>query len=448
MKEPSHFYPRYVDLNKGESVSLPGLPRITLLGKQIVLRDETLNRIAESAVHVKVGARKVTVPVGLEHESVAVGDVCVGGELTLDYPKDFPNERLRLTKAARLRISKRGVPLLPPDKYGYPFDMPWNNGARSQAWLAVCYSLARIEGDPAGKIGRYHDGYDIGVWEGLTVRSVCRGKVARARAYKACVECGLMRPNVGTKREPHSLLIEDLERPLLFYYGHLSGCARTFRAGDTIEKGEVCAYTSIRGASGGWYHLHLTILDLAQRVRVNPFPFLREWYLNTLPHYADFLTDFAVHVSSERWNNQAYDRMAFVNKVVAGRAKPIRRYRASVPGCIYLRDAISPAPVANIRENEHQPFLVLASEFRSRVGTGELWLGHTGKVTAILNGKLVYSGENKTPYERHVRPMQPDSVMIKCRYRKGRNRLVLACERTNVFGVLSVRPRDAYGCPM
>lgn len=237
-------------------------------------------------------------------------------------------------------------------------------------------------------------------------------------------------------------LVKHSELPLLYYYTHLSGLARAFEIGDVIEKGEVLGYASNRGSSGGWYHLHFSLILIDEGVHVNPFPFLAEWYRASMPYYLDFLTDFDVY--------EGADRSGEVERaIVAGRASGGRPFHNSLPGIVHLREATAEAPFAGLNHIGFGRKAIVTAMFTApEAMEGELWLGHTGRARLYLNGEAVYAGGSLTAYHRSVQPMQADAQMIPCRFKEGENRVVLAVEQTDVFWQFSLRPRTRLGLPL
>ena len=437
-------FPVYFEIDVGETVTVKGFPPITLVDKKVTVFDEKTQRIGTARAKVRIGGKEVVLGVGHENDDVIVGGVRLGVEVIRDYEKEFTNSRFHLVKDARLRIARAGEPLTPAGSCSYPFFEPWNSGARNQGWLTVCTNIQAIESGQF-KPQRYHDGYDFGAFEGQLIRSVCRGTVVSPDKYPQLLKKGLLsnrnRAPVGT----NPFLVKHSELPILFYYTHLSGLTKNFKEGDIVEAGDIIGYASSRGSSGGWYHLHFSTILIDQQVHVNPYPFLAQWYKESMPHYMDFLSDFDVY----HFKGKASERETFEQAAVAGKAKPTGKFHNALPGVIHLREAIAEAPYAGVNHAIFGQFAVLKGQFEaSQAMNGELWLGHTGKCRLYLNGQQVYSGENKNPYHRSVRPLQTDSQMIKCQFKKGVNEVVVAVEQTNVFWAFSIRPRTRLGLPL
>ncbi len=436
-------FPVYFEIGVGETVSLDGFPPIKLVDKKVTFWDENLKRIGAAQVTVLVGKEKVVVPIGYENDDVVVGNVRLGAEVISDYEKEFGNARFHPDKDVRLRIAKVGEDLMPGGVY--PFSEPWGSGTRNQGWLTVCTNIQSIE---SGKFTqqRYHDGYDFGAWEGQLIRSVCKGTVVLASKYpQLLVKRIISNRNGGAVVGGNPFLVKHAELPVLFYYTHLSGLAKDFKDGDTIEAGEIIGYASARGASGGWYHLHFSTILIDQQIHVNPFPFLKEWYKKSLPHYMDFLSNFDVY----HFKGESGKRTEFEQSVVASKVKPTGKFHNSLPGVVQLREAVAAAPFSGMNHAISGQFAILKGKFDCPEDmNGELWLGHTGKTRVYLNGEQVYSGENKNPYHRSARTIQTDSQMVKCQFKKGVNEVMAAVEQTNVFWSFSIRPRTKLGLPL
>ncbi len=438
-------FPTYIELNVGESVQVGDYPEITLISQKVMFYDSTYHRIGASEVELQAGDKRVVIPMGYENSDVIVNGVRIGAELISDYERDFTNDRFHLEKDARIRISKAGEPLMPEDSYVYPLYTPWNSGFRTQGWLTVCINVDVMEGIAENKAARYHDGWDFGTWEGQLVRSVCRGTVVSPDAYPEFIEKNLLYNKNDAPIGTNCFLVKDPEQPVLYYYTHMSGLTRDFKRGEIIEKGEPLGYASNRGSSGGWFHLHFSIIHLEKKVHVNPFPFLKEWYVKSLPQYRDFLTDFDVFYKPDN----SIDRAQFENDVVLGKIEPTHKFRNSLPGIVHVREAVAEAPFSGLNHVVVDQFAILKGAFECENDMpGELWFGHTGKARLYLNGELIYDDENKNPYHRKMQPFQWDSQMKQVDFRKGINEVIIAIEQTNPFWSFSIRPRSRLGIPM
>ena len=439
----SNNFPHYVEMNVGETVTIEDFPSITLISKKVTYRDPVSERIGAAQATLQISDQKIVIPVGYEHNDVIVDDIRLGVEVISDYEFERINDRFHLTKDARIRISRAGEPLMLSGTHVYPLFTPWNNGARTQGWLTICCNINSIEGSIDPQLNRHHDGYDFGTWEGQLVRSVCRGIVVSPDDYPELIEKKLLYNKNNAPISGNPFLVKHPDLPLLYYFTHLSGLARHFKKGDIIKKGQVLGYASARGSSGGWYHLHFGIILIDQHVCVNPYPFLVEWYKESMPHYSDFLSDFDVYYSTD------YTQKQLEEAILNDKIESNKRFHNSLPGVVHLREAVADAPYSGLNHVVFDQFAVLKGEFISdEEMMGELWFGHTGKARLYLNGKQIYSGENKNPYHRSVQPLQVDSQMLQCQFAKGVNYVIIAMEQTNVFWEFSLRPRTRLGLPL
>jgi hypothetical protein len=438
-------FPTYVELNVGETIKLDNYPPITLLAKKVTVYDSAYQRIGAAEVLLKVGDEKVIVPVGYENPDVIVNNVRIGVEVISDYEKEFTNNRFHVDKDARIRISKVNEWLTPKDSHMYPLYSPWNSGLKTQGWFTVCYNVSAMEGKITKKANRYHDGWDFGVWEGQLVRSVCTGKIVSPDDYPEFIKLGLLYNKNGARIGTNPFLVKDPDFPILYYYTHLSGLAKDFKEGDFIQKGEPLGYASARGSSGGWFHLHFSMIHLEKKIHVNPFPFLAEWYKESLPHYQDFLTEFDIYY----FPDESQNKIKFEKSVLDNQVKLSGKFVNSLPGIVHVREAVAEAPFSGLNHVLFDKFAILKTTFFSEnKQAGEIWFGHTGKARVYLNGDLIYNGENKNPYHRKVQPFQWDSEMIQNEFKKGENEIIIAIEQTNPFWAFSIRPRNRLGIPL
>jgi len=232
-----------------------------------------------------------------------------------------------------------------------------------------------------------------------------------------------------------------VDLPILYYYTHLSGLARAFSVGDTIQKGDILGYASARGSSGGWHHLHFSLIHLEKKIHINPFPFLKEWYNESMQHYDDYLTRFEVFQPQVGESN----KNEFEKQVAAGTVSADHLFTASAPGVIQVREAVAACPLAGLNHVSFNQFALLKSRFSTHEKKGEIWFGHTGVARLYLNGKMIYSGSNNHPYHRSVQPFQWDAIMIGVEYNQGENELLVAVEQSNPFWSFSLRPRNQLG---
>ena len=433
-------FPEYIELNCGESTVIFG-SEITLLSKSVLGFDSLINRITASNVEILVDGEKYKILVGYENDDIIAGNLRIGVELISDYENTFTNKRIHLEKEARLRISKANETLTSVSEYVYPLFTPWNSGFRTQGWLTICWSIQSLEGKKPINVGRYHDGVDIGVWEGQLVRSVGEGIVVSPDNYPEFLERSLFYNKNEAPIGPNSFIVKDKELPIIYYYTHMSGLARDFKDGDRIKKGEVLGYASSRGSSGGWYHLHFSLIHTEKMIHLNPFPFLKEWYNESMGLYRDFLTEFEVYSFANYANKYEFER-----KVVDNEIEPERVFSNSIPGIIHVREMITQYPFSGHNHATFDQYVAVKSKFTCKKNcNGELWFGHTGIARLYLNGKLVYSGENSDKYHCSKQPFQWDSEMMKVNFKEGDNEVVIAIEQTDPFWSFSIRPRNRLG---
>lgn len=242
--------------------------------------------------------------------------------------------------------------------------------------------------------------------------------------------------------------------PVLYFYTHLSGLTRDWKEGDRIKKGQIIGFCGDRGSSGGWHHLHFGIVLINDAVCVNPFPFIKEWYLESMPHYLDFLSDFEVYLPGK--DNDLVDQIE--REVLSGSRESNSVFHNSLPGAVLLKDALVPIPYVRGRDEfwetpiyEVPGYAVLTTNFNSHETLpGELWVGHTGLLKVYLNGELVYSGEDRTTYifGDGTQPFQWDSKKIKCEFKKGTNRLVFIAHKRDRTWAFTICPRTRLGLPL
>lgn len=448
-------FPHYFELDTGETAVIEDFPPVTLISKKVDYLEKRVkgvrlgwveNRIGSASAVVRIGVEDIVIPVGYQNEDVVVGTVRIGVEVISDYEAENPNARLNLEKDARLRVAHVGKPLMSKGSHVYPLFSPWNNGFRNLVFLTACTGIYALEGDNKSGMGRYHDGFDFGTWEGKLVRSVCRGIVVSPDDYPELIEKAILYNKNNRRIGTNPFLVKHPELPLLYYYTHLSGLAKDFQEGETIGKGEILGYASNRGSSGGWHHLHFSMIHLDHKMHINPYPFIAEWYREFMTHYSDFLSVFEVYYQE---NIKSEDRETFERKVLEGQIPCNHHFSNSLPGVIHLREAVAKAPYSGLNHALFNQFALLKGRFIiTEQMSGELWFGHTGIARLYLNGEEVYLGENETPYHRSVQPLQVDSKMIQCKYKKGQNEVVIAIEQTNPFWSFSIRPRDRLGLPL
>ena len=438
-------FPTYIEINVGETIKYKDDLKVKLVAKRVTYFDSTLDRIGAAEVDIVINNNKYTLPVGYENHDMVIENFRIGVELISDYEKAFVNKRIHLNKDVRLRIAKAGESLMPKGSHVYPLFTPWNSGWRKQGWLTVCYNIETLEGKKNLEVGRYHDGWDFGAWEGQRVRSVSKGIVVSPEQYPEFIEKDLLYNKNNAPVGPNPFLVKHPELPLIYYYTHLSGITRNYHLGDTVKKGEVIGYASNRGSSGGWYQLHFSMIHTKKMVHINPFPFIHEWYIESMDYYTDFLSNFKIFLNE----NQKESPYAFERKIITNQEKYDKTFNNSTPGIIHMREAIADCPYSGLNHVLFDQYTVLQTKFDvEKAMDGELWFGHTGISRLYLNGKLVYSGHNTKHYNRSIQPFQWDSEMILCNFQEGKNKIVIAIEQTSPFYSFSIRPRNRLGMPL
>ena len=438
-------FPVYVDLDEGEKIKPAGYPEIELLDTKIKLYDSTIMRIGAASIVLAVNGEEVEVPVGYAHPGVVIDDYIIGAELIRDYVAyvERHNRRFKLFKDARIWIAKGDENLLPSHNYSYPLFSPWNSGMREQGWLTVTYNIEHIEGSQAWEPGRYHDGWDFGVWENQLVRSFSAGKVVSPDDYTELIENGLLYNKNNAALGTNPFLIKDPDLPILYYYTHLSGLARNYQVGDEVKAGEIIAYASNRGSSGGWYHLHFSMIHLENSYHINPFPFLKETYEKDMTHFHDFFSEFQVYQPEPGANPYDFERAVMNDKMAAKHT-----YRNALPGIIQMRDAVALSPLSGFNHALFDQLAMLKTNFETDESMpGEVWLGHNGDFRVYLNGKLIYAGKNTDEYDAGKKPFQWDQTTIPAEFEAGDNEIVLFTRQNNPFWSFSLRVRDRLGMP-
>ena len=161
-------------------------------------------------------------------------------------------------------------------------------------------------------------------------------------------------------------------------------------------------------------------------------------------HYIDFLSTFRVFQK----NDPQKRTFEFEKEIIQGQHEPLRTFKNSLPGVVYARDAIAKCPHSGHEEAIFDQYAVFESSFESTASEGEIWLGHAGIARVYLNGELIYTGENKSPYALKNQPFQWDAEMIKVKYNNGINTVTVALEQTSPYWSFSIRPRDRLGMPL
>ena len=439
-------FPDYYDVNLGEIVKVKWGSPVKIVAKKVTWFDSAYNRLGSADVTIEVNKKEYVIPVGYEHAGTIIENMLIGVDYISDYDVAFKNDRIRLDKEVRIWIAKAGEKLLPENSFVHPLFTPWNSGFRNQNWLAITFNIEDLEGKKDRATGRYHDGCDLGIWEGQLVRSVSDGIVISPDDYPKYLDKSLFYNKNGAPVGPNAFLVKHETLPLIFYYTHMSGLSRQYQKGEKILKGEVLGYASSRGSSGGWYHLHFSMIHTGLEAHINPFPYIKEWYGESMPHYTDFLTEYGVFLPGSSSKESKY---ALEKRVVEGIQLQDKSFSGSLPGIVHVREAVAERPFAGLNHIVFDQFAVLKSSFEVKeAGDGELWFGHTGVARVYLNGMLVYSGENKSLYHRSAQPFQWDSQMIPVKYSRGKNEVVVAIEQTNPHWSFALRPRDRLGRPL
>ncbi len=438
-------FPDYYELNINESIQLTDGTVLKIKDKSVSAFDSTLNRIASASVKIELNGKTHTLNVGYESDDLIADGYRIGIEFISDYEKVFRNKRIHLEKDVRIRVSDANELLTPKDSHVYPLFTPWNSGFRNQGWLCVCYNIKSLEGRQPVQPQRYHDGFDFGLWEGQLIRSVCSGIVVKPNDFPELMKTKKLYDKNHGHIGGNPLLIKHPELPLVYYYTHMSGLSKKYIAGDTIAKGEVIGYGSARGSSGGWYHLHLGMIHLEKKVFINPYPFIKEWYAQTMSHYNDFISCFDVYLPRKQ-DISGYD---FERSVLESKRIPSHNFCNTVPGVIHVREAVAKHPFAGLNHVLFNQMAILKTTVESpEKKDGEVWFGHTGVARVYLNGNLIYAGENSSPYAAHNQPFQWDKTMKSCQFKKGKNQIIVFIRQTNPYWSFSLRVRDSLGRPL
>ena len=438
-------FPTYYELNVGETLELPDGKQLVICQKNVIGYDSSYQRVLAASVKLEINGNPYTIKVGYESNDLVAEGYRIGIDLIKDYCKSVPNQRIDVHKDVRLRISEANEPLMLPGKHVYPLFSPWNSGFRNQGWLSLCYNIKHLEGKKPASPGRYHDGYDFGLWEGQLIRSVSSGIIIEQAEIPGIVKKFSLYDKNHGEIGGNPLLIKDASLPVIYYYTHLSGLTRNYHPGDTVKKGEIIGYGSARGGSGGWYHLHLGMIHTENEVFINPYPYIKQWYNESMAYYADFISCFDVYTP----NNRKISEYEIESKVLQGIVSPTSRFCNTIPGVIHMREAISEYPFTGVNHVLFDQMAVMKSmvNFTENI-EGELWFGHSGISRVYLNGKLIYSGENKHPYHAGNKPFQWDRHKIQCKYQKGDNEIVVFIKQTNPYWSFSLRVRDKNGNPV
>ena len=438
-------FPEYHDVNTGQTIKVKWGSPVKIISKSVVWYDSSWQRLGGAEVVIEVNKKRYTVPVGYENAGIVIENMLIGVDYISDYDRAFKNTRIRLEKDVRIWIARAGEGLLPEGQFVHPLFTPWNSGFRNQNWLAITFNIEHLEGKTDRATGRYHDGCDLGIWEGQLVRSVSDGIVISPDDYPRYLEKSLFYNKNKAPIGPNAFLVKHETLPLIFYYTHMSGLSKSYKTGEKIQRGEVLGYASSRGSSGGWYHLHFSMIHTGLEAHINPYPFINEWYGKSMPYYTDFLTDFEVY----KYNGPTQSKYTFEKNVLEGSVKPDKQFEGSLPGVVHVREAVAERPFAGLNHIKFDGFAVLKTSFEAKeAGEGELWLGHTGTARIYLNGRLVYSGENKSSYHRSSQPFQWDAHALQVDFVQGDNEVVIAIEQTNPWWSFSLRPRDRLGRPL
>ena len=176
-------FPDYYDVNIGDVVKVKWGSPIKIVSKQVTWYDSAYNRLGSAEVIIRVNKKEYTIPVGYENAGTVVENMRIGADYISDYDALFKNNRIRLEKEVRIWVAQANEKLLPENSFIHPLQTPWNSGFRNQNWLAITFNIEDLEGKKDRKTGRYHDGCDLGIWEGQLVRSVSDGIVISPDDY-------------------------------------------------------------------------------------------------------------------------------------------------------------------------------------------------------------------------------------------------------------------------
>jgi hypothetical protein len=162
-------------------------------------------------------------------------------------------------------------------------------------------------------------------------------------------------------------------------------------------------------------------------------------------YYSDFISCFDVYTP----NNRKTSEYEFERSVLKGIVAPTNTFCNTIPGVIHMREAVSEYPFTGLNHVLFDRMAVMKSmvNFTENI-EGELWFGHSGISRVYLNGKLIYSGENKHPYHAGNKPFHWDRHKIQCKYQKGDNEIVVFIKQTNPYWSFSLRVRDENGNPV
>ncbi|MBN2292928.1 MAG: PKD domain-containing protein [Pirellulales bacterium] len=243
---------RTVDLNLGQSATL-----ILCDGKEATVkllalkekRDDLRGAVREARVTVEVNGEKAEFVSATYHLPTDVGGVQIDCPVTKGHVQDKSNP-WSLDADARLRLWPAGSPWIRPGTLHYPVPQRW---FASQTLMANQIA----DGDPPGKkFIYYHWGLDFGGAEDLVeVQAATDGVVVSARGK--VLEPGKYPPLVKPRYDV--VYIRDA-RGWFYRYSHLNVIDKTIQVGTKVKMGQKLGLLGKEGASGGWTHLHFSIV--------------------------------------------------------------------------------------------------------------------------------------------------------------------------------------------
>ena len=274
-----------LDLCVGESIEVPIGGRVRRISLQAIREPRCAVRgvIRFPAAKVEVDGVQADVPAGLYHMPQVVGDLKVGCSVTRGVADAVGNRMdvYALDKDARIRCWLPEDPLFGPQPLVYPARQPWFASIAQMA-NERCYvdggELPPLE--PNAYV-YHHYGMDIGGHDKAVPivaahggRVVCRGDDTVSDYDTA-----------AGKPRYDRVMVTDSEG-WHYRYSHLDMIAPNILLGEEVAAGDPIGVLGKEGASGGWSHLHFSIISPQPSGRYGEaegYPFLVEAYLNDHP---------------------------------------------------------------------------------------------------------------------------------------------------------------------
>lgn len=248
---------RVVDLNVGDSaeVTLSDGQQVRLQLLEVAEATDALRgAVIEARVRVRVGAEEAWLPSANYSLPTTVGKVQVDCPITRGYLANSSGNAWALEKDARLRCWPAGSSLMEPGSFGYPVRQRWfasmTQMANEPVYVDVSPTLSR-EGI------YYHDGLDFGGVEGMVEVVAAADGTVVARGEEARAGLG----TTGVQPRYDRVWAVD-ERGWVHMYSHLKEIDERVVVGKTLRQGDRIGLLGKEGASGGWSHLHYSILAL------------------------------------------------------------------------------------------------------------------------------------------------------------------------------------------